>query len=279
MADFTWISTDGNLTAAGSWSPSGPPAGADRISFDSSSNVDVLTNLSGITANLDRIWLQDTYEGNLGASNAPVVIKGRRIIHQGQGSFWHKFTEHATLGSQIVIDSSNQQDAYTLADGGVTSFTFNLYCVNGGTRILAAADNITAIFVGSRNSVTLPNVTIEAGSGTVSAFRQSSGVVRTSKDLGLSGYGAAVDGGILIVESACADNWASIEVNGGIVQFNGTGTVSELYVWSGTLDMTGDQRAKTLPLLVLGPNASFLTHDNIVVTSMIDLRGKVPVLP
>ena len=120
---------------------------------------------------------------------------------------------------------------------------------------------------------------IGAGFGPVSNYRQSSGTVTTKSDLGTSTGSCVIDGGTLIYDMTSADNWAKMDITGGYVQYNGTGTLSACVVSNGVLDMTYDSRAKTITNLVLLPGATFLTHFNITVNTLIDLRGESPILP
>lgn len=280
MADSIWISTDGNLNAAGSYSPSGIPGAAGNIAFDGSSDVDVSSGLTALSAvDLTRIWTQPGYDGDVGASGNPLTTAVRRLIVQGSGSFWYAQEDHATYNTTMV-DSPNQQDAFTLVSTAAT--LGGLYCLNGGVDILSGAGTIAYFMIGSRSSFSIPLVTVGTGV-TVTNLILRSGSLTTKSVLGSTI--CVIDGGTLISDASMSGTgWSSVmHIAGGTVQFNsGSGVAnaaSQIIVSSGTLDMTQDTRAKTIARLILLPGANFLTHDNITVTTLTDLRGTVPILP
>lgn len=275
MADSIWISTDGNLNAAGSWSPSGVPGAAGNIAFNSSSHVDVLSGLTALSlVDLERVWTAPDYEGNIGAPGNPLETAIKRFIIQGAGSVWYNQQSHAT-GGYTVVDSPNQQDAFVLTS--TSQPTGNFYFLNGGVAILDGAGATGSMFVASRNLYQLPNVSIGTGV-TVINYSQRTGVVTTKSVLGSSR--CVIDGGLLIYDSSATAAWTTtIHVAGGTLEYNSTGTPDHIAVLSGTLDMTKDSRAKTINALTLMPGSNFMTHNNITVTNLFDLRGTVPVLP
>jgi hypothetical protein len=87
-----------------------------------------------------------------------------------------------------------------------------------------------------------------------------------------------LDGGLLVYDYTGTSGWNNVEVAGGRFEYNGTGTMTFCIVNSGVLDMTKDSRAKTITTLIIMPGSTFLTHDNITVTTLIDLRGTYPIL-
>lgn len=275
MADSIWISTDGNLNAAGSYSPSGVPIAAGNIVFDGSSNVDVSTGLTGLTGvDLRRIWTQPDYEGDIGASGNPLTTAAVRFIVQGSGSVWYAQETYSGGTPVIVVDSPNQQDAFSLVS---TAGAYDLYCQNGGVEILPGAGVLGYLGVASRQSHLLPNVTIGTGFS-CSYYVQKSGYVTSKSKLGDTS--CVIDGGIFVYDASATGGWGTvINIAGGTMIYNSAGSGSYIIVSSGTLDMSQDSRAKTISLLVLLPGANFITHNNITVTSLIDLRGIVPVLP
>ncbi len=276
MADSRWISSTGDLSAAASYSPSGVPAANGSIYFDGSSEQDVVSGLTVFSAqNIARIWTQSPYYGDLGANGNPMTVQGRWIIHQGSGTFYYAHRLNSQGQTHIVVDSPNLQDAFVLT--GLTSTTCFLECVQGATRVVDNAGTLAALLVGSRAGA---NLFVTIGSGvTVSSFQLASGIVTTKSALGVASGYAIVGGGTLIYDASGTDSWNNLNVAGGRVVYNGTGTLTSCTVDNGTLDMTQDSRAKTIGALILLPGATFLTHSNITVAVTVDLRGGFPLLP
>lgn len=284
MADSRWASTDGNMATAASYAPSGVPIVNYSLYFDGSSNMDANSGM-GTLDGFDgtRIWLQRPYQGDVGAEGNSLFVRAKYLIHQGSGSLYHGFdTVHTSGVGYTVVDSTNLQDAYTLTDGTAAS-GMSWYFLNGGSRIL---DNVNAysiggMFVGSKVFSSSPTLNIGTGLNTVTSYYQQSGVVSTKVALGPSsgaGY-AVINGGRLTYEAIATASWNRLLLVGGYVTYNATGTLTDCVISSGTLDMTKDSRAKTITNLTIMPNGNFLTHANITVTKLIDLRPEVSILP
>lgn len=275
MTDYRWVSTDGNLNAAASFSPAVVPGATDSVYFDGTSDFDVLTNLNVWTGlDLTRLWVQEGYDGDIGADGNPLVAGIHHIIHQGTGRFFLSPEQHGSV-VYVVIDSPNQVDAFKLVTQAPTGF--GLYCINGGVDISNSVTGIGTLFIAGRDSMNFPRVGIGSGV-TVGNYIQRSGVVTTKSVLGTSN--CILDGGLLIADALGTSNWTNIiNITGGTFQYNGSGNITQVMLANGTLDMSQDSRAKTITILVLLPGAEFITHNNITVTLTIDLRGSVPVLP
>jgi hypothetical protein len=284
MADKRWVSTTGDLNAAASYSPSGVPGAGDSLYFDGTSNMDVLSNLNALQSfAITRIWIQKAYQGNIGAVGNPMIVGPSHLVHNGSGSVYH---ESNGSSSYIVIDSPNLQDAYTLTSTGGSAGLTNVWAVvNGSMDVLDNTANTTlgALIVGP-GRVAPPTVTI----GRIAAsfrLRQSGGYVVTKTPLGNNSATdrSVLDGGTLVYDVAGTAKWTQLEIAGGRMEFNGGVIggvcIDECVISSGVLDMTKDSRAKTITKLTILPGGEFLTHRNITVTTLIDLRGDYPILP
>jgi hypothetical protein len=283
MADKRWVSTDGNLATAASYAPSGVPFANDSLYFDGSSNIDVSSGLTTtfFSTQLTRTWVQAPYQGDIGAEGNAFTLPCTQLIHNGSGSLYHDALT-TTPHYSVVIDSPNQQDAYTLVGtDGAGGVTLDVACISGGVRILGSTTVLRRLLVGNGRNSSLPIVTIEAISACLTMY-QSGGYVTTKKGLGLDFGGntgrAIIDGGTLIYDALGTSGWNVVEIAGGRMEYNGTGTMTSCIVSSGTLDMTKDSRAKTIATLILMPGANFHTHKNITVSSFTDLRGPYPIL-
>ena len=289
MADKRWVSTTGDLNAAASYSPSGVPVDLDSLYLDGSSNIDVMSNLTALSAggiSMTRVWLQSPYQGDFGADGNVFFASVKHLIHNGSGSLYHHAIAPVT-SSYFVIDSPNQQDAYTLVDtDGAAGATMTLACISGGARIAekvgATGIVLRELLIGGRGGVFSPTVAIESFNSIIT-YRQSGGYVNMRKGLGSDFGGTAgraiLDGGTLVYDALGTSGWNKLEITGGRMEYNGTGTMTSCIVSSGTLDMTKDSRAKTIATLILMPGAVFVTHRNITVTTLIDLRDSYPILP
>ena len=278
MADYIWNSSDGNFGAAGSYSPSsGPPAINDSITFDATSQYDVSSGLSALTGvDLERIWVTEDYEGNIGADGNPLVVGVHNLIHNGQGSLFINSESHAS-NSHFVVDSPNEQDALFIAD---TAGTLTLHLIRGGTTIADGVGSLTYVYVGGGGKTGNHLPTVDIGSGnSIGQYIQKSGYV-TSKSM-VNGLSTIIDGGTFIYDAAStANSVPPIIITGGNFVYNGTGTMSYMVVGSGgTLDMSQDSRAKAIGILVLLRGSNFVDNYNTTITTLTDLRGPVPVLP
>lgn len=276
MPDSTWVSTTGDLNAAASYTPSGVPIAAGTLYFNDSSQMDVISNLTALASvDITRIWFQESYYGNVGADGNPLTVGILRFIHNGAGRVYHAHSAFGSVTSYVVVNSPNQQDAYTLTStDGAGGVTYTLAVLSGGVNILSNSTSVIGkLIVGGGRVPGSPHVTI-GDVNSIPLYRQIGGTVTTKK----MPADAIVDGGTLIYDVAGTAGASSLELTGGRVEYSGTGTITRCIVANGTLDMTKDSRAKTITLLILLPGASFLTHDNITVTKVIDLRPKYPIL-
>lgn len=277
MADKRWVSTDGDLNAAGSYSPNGVPTVNDSLYFDGTSQVDIITNLSALSAfNMTRIWFQSLYQGDGGAHGNALACKVKHLIHNGSGRLFHAYANH-TQPTYVLVDSPNLIDAYTLVSGGTTQLS--IYCLGGHVNLLNNTGPMNTMLVAPRRFPSDVTVEIGSGVGNVTWYRQTGGYVTTKSDLGTSSGGAIVEGGTLVYDAEGTDAWSELDITGGTVVYNGTGTLAQCVINNGTLDMTQDSRAKTITALIIMPGGIFLTHDNITITSKMDLRDSYPILP
>ena len=280
MAKKTWVSTNGDINTAGSWSPNGVPISGDSIYFNDSSQADVISGLGALSGiNITRVWIQDSYEGNIGAYGNPWLLRVGNLIHQGSGSLFYTHQVHGSLSSFVIIDSPNLIDAFHLA--GVASPGPYFYLLGGGASFSDAVTDAYQIVVSPRASA---NATLDIGSGLIDnyLYRQTGGIVTTKSEVGyltnggLIGF-AMVDGGTLIVSKEATAQFHGIDIVGGRVEYNGTGTLSLGIISSGILDMSQDSREKTISTLIVLPAGMFITHDDVTVTSYNDFRPLIPI--
>lgn len=291
MADKYWVSTDGNVTTAASWSPANAYASGDSVFFNELSQVDVTAGLSSLGAAepLAKAWIQKTYEGDIGANGNPWNLTATRLIHNGPGSIYHNsLTAGLASKDYVVIDSPNMQDAYILTGTDGSGGLANTWAIlNGAMRVLDNSTSVIGTLLVGPGRRAAPRVEIGA-INSCAYFRQAGGTVITKTPLGSNAATnrAILDGGTLIYhkDATGANIWRNLEITGGHMVFNGL-TVSggvhmtECTVTSGILDMTQDSRPKVITTLRLMPGATFLTHSAITVTNLIDLRSSQPVLP
>lgn len=279
VADSRWVSTTGDLSAAASYSPSGVPVANGSIYFDGSSQFDVVSGLTAFTGiDLTRIWTQAPYQGNIGANGNPLLTGVKYLIHNGSGSLILRLEDHA-LHTDIIVDSPNIQDAFRLENSA--SALLNVYLLRGGSSISGTIAAIDNLYVCPSALSQQLNVTIDATFTSQTRYYQNGGLVTTTVPLGTASGDCVVSGGLLIYDLSATGAWGRIIVtSGGRFEYDGTGALSRCLVESGgVLDMLQDSRAKTITSLVLMPGSTFLTHANITVTTLVDLRDSYPILP
>lgn len=285
MADKVWVSTNGNVNDAASWSPSGVPAANDSIYFDESSQQDAVSGLTALSGfDLTRVWIKEGYEGNIGADGNPFTVKPGRLIHEGSGSLYLSQADHASISPNVVVDSPNLIDAFTLTAAGSD---LRLHVLSGAAKILDNVGAFTVLTVSQKRIST--SLEIGSGTGEISYYYQNGGTVTTKRGLGpASGTvdGTCVmDGGRLVIadDFNLSSTWFLLNLAGGVVEHNAivsSGAMPQnIFVSSGLLDMTKDYRAKTISLLVLMPASQFATHPNITTDVLVDLRTTPPILP
>lgn len=278
--DKTWVSADGNLNAAASWSPSGVPAAADSVYFNASSQQDVVSGLDAFPS-ITRLHVQPEYGGNIGADGNALETTPRSLIHQGTGSFFYKPVTNAIDLSYILVDSPNLQDAFTVVVGGNTA-TYHLYIRRGSAQLLNNTAGWNNIAIGGTTGIG-PFVTIGSDVGEIERYRQTSGIVTTKTPLSISTSTGPciIDGGTLTYHASGTAAWWNPSITGGTFIYNGTGTLNNPVIHTGFLDMSQDSRAKTVGGLIILPAGMFAKHPNVTVTAatFVDLRDRIPVFP
>jgi len=131
----TWISTDGNWAAAGSWSPSGVPITGDTVILAGSSTASVTSGFAQGAIDLLLLYVDDSYLGNIGTSGTPLVIGATTIKHFGRGTFYlQDDTGTPATGSKIYVESGNNSNAMILTVTG----TVDMLTVSRGTVTISS---------------------------------------------------------------------------------------------------------------------------------------------
>ncbi|MDO8630465.1 MAG: hypothetical protein Q7R41_08220 [Phycisphaerales bacterium] len=238
-----------------------------------------MSNLSAFSgSDKTEIRIERAYDGNIGDDGSPLLVGVKYLAHYGTGTLVASLEDHASW-STVVIESPNQQDAFVLT--GSAAALLDLHFIDGGVSLQGATTVIDNMNVGGRGMLYNPQVTIASSVGDVSRYYQDSGIVTTERPLGVTGGACLLNGGLLIYDMSATTSWPRITIAGGTYRHNANATLSRAVVCAGgVLDMTGDSRAKTISGLTLKPGATFLTHRNITVSSLTDLReAGNPILP
>lgn len=266
MAVYTWVSTTGDVNAAGSFSPAGgPPTSGDSLQMTEASQQDVLNVPTGLAIS---DWIAyGEYDGDIGDSGAPAFQLAARLIFKGSGAAWAR---GADPGAYNLYLCSFRGGTVNWGNSLATS-TQRLFVTAGTLNVTGSDGNAnTDIFVVPAANASAYLSVLPVASAAVPRYYQTGGDVVTPNPLGSTE--CVISGGTLEYSRDGTATWAKLTMTGGYVFYNGSGALTTAIILGGTLDMTQDRRAKTITTLVLGPNATYLDHSGITVTTQVDLR-------
>lgn len=239
MANKIWlgnnVGNEGDWGVAANWQPGGVPINNDDVIFDGTSNEDVTGTLDQSAVTLDSLVFAETYTGQVGGAGTPLLINSAYLRWGGQGDGWIE----GTIPTVYVTDTG--ASALTL-DGTITT----LHLCKGTIVIIGGATctNIFLTYVSSRAT----DATLTIGLGcTISSVWQDGGILTSASTITtyylMGGTGTQTTGNIIT---------ATI---GGVSTFYwqpAAGTITTLYVWSGSIvDASGDGAAKTITTATL----------------------------
>lgn len=238
MATKTWISTSsGDWNTAGNWD-GGVPAPGDVVIIRSGTAA-ITTNITGLGATtLALLYIEPGYTNNIGGSGNDLTISATKVTHLGSGQLWMEDGTGPTV--HTVIDCASPS---TVVNLGGASFS-NVYVLRG-TVTIDATCTATNLYVHYHdNPGSDANVTILAGAGTCTLYRQTGGVVVSENTL------ATCDliGGRLTKQGSTTIT--TLNQNGGECIYNvATGTIGTCHGQGGRLDLTRSGGVKTITTL------------------------------
>lgn len=267
MADKIWVGTasghEGDLNYADNWSPSGVPTDGDNVFFISGSQ-DVTTNLDALASvNLNKLVVSSGYSGTIGDSSNYLNTNAGYFSYQGGKS-------SATDYIDVDVDNANvvaaSKDAKLSLKGTIT----DLVILNG--TITIAGGTITNLEVGGQTK----EVSISSGVSITNVYQKRGGI-ESSVGCTL----VELSGGTFTLSDG---DITTVRLYGGTFYWNAGGsTISDLTIYAGSFDASGDSDSKTITNLTLYQNGSINLNNgasNITITNGIKTyNGTMELVP
>lgn len=258
MANKLWIGTDGNLTTAGNWSPSGTPAAGDNLRFPAgggaiSSNVTGLNN-AALTGALGVVIFEEGYTGTVASGTTPMQFSASRFEFAGEAESWIDL-EASAISPRIHNTASPDTGKRGLYLIGSALATVE---VNGGALGLAVRQNTTATATTVRAN---PGSSVWMGSGaTVTTFQVQGGnhLVRCALTT-LTQYS-----GTVVTEEA--GTITTVNLYGGKFIPGSSGTITTLHGIAGEIDFLEFAGAKTVTTFNWYPDRCAVAWNTEAVT-------------
>lgn len=260
MADSTWTgATSGDINVAGNW-VGGVPGNADRAFFPAA-GVTNAPNAS-MAALVDTVTLIHYGRGatyNIGASGNALKVSATDIVVLGSGAFWY---DGDVASTNILCD---------MDPGGTANITGPITNVRilRGTITLAAGLGATTVLEVGYHSLRPSdvNVTVVAGAGTTSSYRQWGGTVTASHAM----TNVRLFSGTLNKDTTVTT--MLLEQYGGRFNWRSSGTMTTATIYGGVFDSEGFGAAHTLTNGFWYPGAKVIRDpDLLTVTNEADYR-------
>jgi hypothetical protein len=261
MADKTWDGTDsgneGDYSVADNWVASGVPTAADDVSLQYTSTQAINAGLNQSAVAIADFIVNAGYTGSIGdetVAGTPTYLQ----IDPDYFQFAGTGTSYIDLGSAAIdVEIQNTKSAASGKRGLYLkgSAIDDLSVIGGDVGVSYFHDEtstVTDAFVSRQGDLligrgtTLTNGTINGGTLTV----HCGATLLTCHE------------GTLITEHTGAIT--SIDVYGGEARLNSTGTITNLTIDGGTVDMTYSNLPRTITNLIMYPDSTLIYDDNIV---------------
>lgn len=236
MADQFWGGgTSDNWDTGGNWT-SAKPVAADTVVAPASTTRSILTGLNDENAiALTKMWVQEGYNGNIGASGTELYITTALMKFEGSGQlFWKAGDAVSALAIIKARPATSGITSVTLSGTGTTDFTA-IHVQQGKVDIGAGLSTLALLTVNGDSIVAL-------GSGTtVTDMRHNAGTM-TANSVGVT---TVICGGIFNLDTVITGT--TFEVWGGQVNLMFGGTYSnEINIHGGVVDFTRSAQLKTV---------------------------------
>jgi hypothetical protein len=269
MADKYWngnAGTDGDVTDATNWTPSGVPTASDNVRLIAAFDTAMSSNLDGLTGvSLGDFIVEEGYSGTIGSSTADLEITCSSFEFNGSGVAYidleasnitatvHNSAAAASVGAfGLYLIGSN------LADLVVAGGSVSLASVMG-TTATAAAVHVSGGSVSLGSGCTLTTITAYGGNTTIRANVTN-----------VNGYG----GTIATKEQAAI---TTLLLDGATLNDGSTGTTTTATVNSGSLQVKAGT-SKTISTLNINAGGAANWDPNSVTVSTVALGGdNVPI--
>ncbi len=244
-----------NWDTAGNWT-SAKPGAADTVVVPASTTRSILTGLNDENAvKLAKMWVQEGYNGNIGASGTELFISADLMKFEGSGQlFWKAGDDVSALAIIKARPATAGLTSVTLSGTGGTDFTA-IHVQQGKVDIGAGLDTLALLTVNGDSIVSL-------GSGTtVTDMRHNAGTM-TANSVGAT---TIICGGIFNLDTVISP--ATFEVWGGVVNLMFGGTYSNtIDIHGGLVDFTRSAQLKTVDSInIFGGDLKI--NDNVTLGS------------
>ncbi|TXH56137.1 MAG: hypothetical protein E6Q97_07135 [Desulfurellales bacterium] len=268
MATKTWISTSStSFNTNANWSDGAAPANNDTIIFNHLGTANCTTNLgstlTGITAYIDMSYTGQI--GSISSSGVPTYLTfdggtiyiGRSTTQgTGTGPTLCMIGNTGTTAMTINVYDSSSTGASTyfppiLIDGG-TNISLNHYGGNVGLCMFNASGSAEAATFATINVAVNGEAGVPAqltiGSGVlVTTCTSNGGTIYDRSDVGVTTM--LINGQATVIVEGTASHSTIEAADGATINYNGNGTITTFNLRGGTLDLSGDTRAKTITTL------------------------------
>jgi len=255
MATKTWVNvTDGDWSAAASWSPSGVPVTADDVVLANNSQS-VLAGLDQSLVSLHSLHIDRTYTGNVGSSGSPLQIGVDNgtdpvfINNTGGNELWidTKVSTGNTIAT-VVMDTVKSSANVNQLTGKIV----DMFCINGMTGVDSSStiSGTVHMIPKTRNAVG-PTLTIPSGVTLTNSIFILDGGFITTKTAG-TGQVIYCNAGLFEHDGGTVPNAI---ISGGEYRFlDGTLTLGTIF--SGLFDNSRSIKTRTLTkLIAIGENS------------------------
>jgi len=245
MADKYWNGTggtDGDVTDAANWTPSGVPSASDNVRLVAAFDQAISSNLDGLTGvSLGDFIVEEGYSGTIGSSTADLEITCSSFEFNGSGVAYidleasnitatvHNSAAAASVGAfGLYLIGSNLADL-VVAGGSValasvmgTTATAAAVHVSGGSVSLGSGCTLTTITAYGGNTTIRANVTNVNGYGGTIATKEQAAITTllldgATLDDGSTGTTttATVNSGYLAVKAGTSKTISTLNINAG----------------------------------------------------------------
>ena len=257
-----WVNAAGSAYIQATYPGSSAVAGADEVIFDAAlGSTDGAPAGYTLTTALAKLSVLPAYNQGIASALAPLVINADAILIQ------------ATTAKDLYINTNTGGfDKATVLDGKLTGVLEigDLVALKGKLTLLSGSDVSNSLLVGYVTSQTGDmQVTIEDGCTLPSEVKQYGGRVSCQSPVTLyTGTGGNW--------SQDAGAFTNLVMYAGAVLWNGTGKITEAYVYGGTFDCSGAQSARRIGKLHVfsGANVSLNSGtETVLIDEYIDCEG------
>ena len=269
MADKYWngnTGTDGDVTDATNWTPSGVPTASDNVRLVAGFNTAMSSNLAGLSGvSLGDFIVEEGYTGTIGTSTADLEITCTSFEFEGSGKAY------------IDLEASNITATIHGSAASTSVGTFGLYLIGSNLAALVVSSGSVALagFMGTTATAAAVRVsggTVTLGAGcTVTTVTTYGGTINTRANITTAnGYGGTLRTG----EQAAI---TTLLVDGASVDDRATGTITTATVNSGYLAVKAGT-SKTISTLNInaGGGASW-DPNSVTVSALVVGDDDVPI--